>query len=199
VDRKQSMNAAIYARVSTEKQSVDMQLPDLRRYAERMGWPAPVEYLEKESSVKRRPVFERMIADARVGKFDVVLVWRIDRFARSIKQFVDTTVELAAHRVRLISVSENVDTGDESPFGEFTVKLLALLAELERKIIVSRVKAGVAEAKRKGIHCGRPKRVFRRDEAERMRKTGMSWRAIATALGVPQSTVRLALNGVQKV
>ena len=187
------MRCAIYARVSTEKQSVEMQLPDLRGYAERMGWPA-VEYLETESSVKKRPVFEQMLADARAGKVDVVLVWRIDRFARSMKDFVNIVLDLRTRKVRLISVTENVDSGDETPFGEFTIKLLALLAELERNIIVARVKAGVAEAQRKGKHCGRPMRIFRRDEAREMRRRKMSWNAISRALGVPSSTIRLELS-----
>lgn len=186
------MKAAIYARVSTDKQSTDMQLPDLRRYAERMGWTT-AEYLEKESSVKRRPVFDRMLADAKHGKVDVVLVWRIDRWARSMKDFVQTTLELDASAVGLVSVTENVDSRDKSPFGQFTLKLLGLLAELERNIIIQRVRSGIAEAKRKGKHCGRPRRVFRRDLVAEMRKAGNSWRAIARELGVPVSTVRHAV------
>lgn len=185
------MTAAIYARVSTEDQNCGLQLTDLRRYVQRMEWK-PVEYVEKESSVKRRPIFERMIADAKAGKVDVILVWRIDRFARSMKDFVTLTLQLDAAKVRLISITENVDTGDENPFAEFQRGLLALLAQLERKIIITRVRAGMAEAKRQGKHCGRPKRVFRRDLVAELRAKGMSWRAIALELGVPVATVRRA-------
>src|SRR6266487_4215646 len=119
------LTAAIYARVSTEDQNEAMQLRDLRSYAKRMGWAA-IEYVEKESSVKRRPIFERMLADAKARKVDVILVWRIDRFARSMKDFVNTTLQLDAWKVRLISTTESVDTGDANPFAEFQRGLLAL-------------------------------------------------------------------------
>lgn len=186
------MNCACYARVSTQEQSNALQLTDLRAYCERNGW-APTEYTEKASSVKRRPVFERMLADAKAGRVDVILVWRIDRFARSIKDFVDTTLLLDTWKVRLISTTESVDTGDANPFAEFQRGLLALLAQLERKIIIARVNAGIAEAKRQGKHCGRPKLIWRRDEAIRLKAEGMSWRAIARVLEVPMSSVRRAV------
>lgn len=189
------MNCACYARVSTQEQSNALQLTDLRAYCERNGWIA-TEYTEKASSVKRRPVFERMLADAKAGRVDVILVWRIDRFARSIKDFVDTTLLLDTWKVRLISTTESVDTGDANPFAEFQRGLLALLAQLERKIIIARVNAGIAEAKRQGKHCGRPRRIFSRDKAAEMRAEGMSWRAIAKALEIPFSTLR---GGVRKV
>ncbi len=200
VIRRQSViepgiTAAIYARVSTADQNNDMQLTDLRSYAARMGWAA-IEYQEKESSVKKRPVFQQMLYDARRGKIQVILVWRIDRFARSMKDFVLTTLDLHRWHVRLISTTENVDTGDNNPFAEFQRGLLALLAELERKIIVSRVNAGIAEAQRQGKHCGRPVRIWRRDEAVKMKKQGFSLRAIAKKLDLPLSTV---VNGLKRV
>ncbi len=133
------------------------------------------------------------------GKFDVVLVWKVDRFARSMKDLVAITLQLTMWKVRLVSATEPVDSGDRSPFGKFTLQLLGLLAELERNIIVQRVKAGVAEAQRQGKHCGRPRNIFEREKAAELRQAGLSWRAIAGKLGVPQSTIRLALAGVQKV
>lgn len=192
------ITAAIYVRVSTAEQSNDMQLHDLRAFAKRMGWPA-VEYAEKESSVKKRPVFERMLADARSGKVNVILVWRIDRFARSMKDYVLITLDLYQQKVRLISVTENVDTGDDNPFAEFQRGLLALLAQLERRIIVARVNAGIAEAKRKGKHCGRPKKIFRRDEVLKLKSEGLSLRAIAAKLAVPLTTIVRELASVPKV
>ena len=186
------MRVAIYARVSTQDQNTDMQLHDLRKYVARMGWEA-TEYQEKASSVKTRPVFERMLVDAREGKLGAILVWRIDRFARSMKDFVTITLLLDSWKVRLISITENVDTSDQNPFAEFMRGMLALLAQLERKIIVARVRAGVAEAQRAGKHCGRPKKIFRRDEAAALRKQGMSLRAIARELQVPLTTVVRAL------
>src|SRR5262245_6933013 len=107
------MTAAVYARVSTEEQRYDLQLTDLHGHCDRNGWTA-IEYVEKASSVKRRPAFERMLKDAQAHKFEVILVWRIDRWARSMKDFVDTTLLLHEWKVRLISITENVDTGDEN-------------------------------------------------------------------------------------
>jgi len=188
--RKQ--RCAIYARVSTEKQNTDRQLTDLREYAGRMGWTA-VEYIEKESSVKRRPVFERMMAEARMRKFDVIIVWAIDRFARSMKQFIDCVLELDRAGVGVRSITQNICSDQKDPMGQFVLGLFGLLAQLERAMIVERVRSGVAEAKRQGKHCGRPPKVFRRDRAAALRKEGVSWRKIASQLGVPQSTIRAAL------
>lgn len=184
----------MYARVSTEKQKTERQLDDLRGFVERMGWDS-IEYLETESSEKRRPVLERMMDDARLKKFDVVIVWKLDRIARSMKQLIEIVLELDKRGIRFLSMQGDIDSDQKDPMGRFLLHLFAALAELERGIIVERVKAGVAQAKRSGKHCGRPKRVFRRDEAAQMRQRGMSWRAISKALDVPQATLRLALSG----
>jgi DNA invertase Pin-like site-specific DNA recombinase len=204
--------AAIYARVSTQDQNNDLQLTDLRAYAARQGWRV-YEYQEKESSVKKRPVFLQMLDDAKAGKVNVILVWRIDRFARSMKDFVMTTLQLNDWRVRLISVTESVDTGDNNPFAEFQRGLLALLAQLERKIIVARVNAGVAQYKAdyaagrigkdkhsksgKDLAAGRPKKIFRRDEMIKLRRKGLSIRAIGSELGIAHTTVADALKGIK--
>lgn len=188
------MRVAIYARVSTKDQKTDMQLTELREYVKRAGWEAS-EYLETASSVKRRPVFDCMLADARSRKFELILVWKIDRFARSMKQFVDVCLALSAHGVGVQAVTQNISTNRTDPMSQFVVGLFALLAELERNIIVERTKAGVAEARRQGKHCGRPPKVYQRDRARELRDGGMSWRAIARELGIPQSTVRKHLQG----
>jgi len=100
------------------------------------------------------------------------------------------TLELYRWKVRLISVTENIDTNDDNPFSEFQRGLLALLAQLERRIIVARVTAGIAEAKRQGKHCGRPRRVFRRDEALRMRAEGRSIPQFRGSPAVRATTLR---------
>lgn len=188
------LNCALYVRVSTDRQDYALQLHDLKKYVERQGWIG-TEYPEKESSVKKRPVFARMLEDARAGKIDAILVWRIDRFARSMKDYVMTTLDLYEWKVRLISVTESVDTGDNNPFAEFQRGLLVLLAQLERKIIVARVNAGLAEARRKGKTFGRPKKIFRRDQALEMHKAGKSMRAISKLLDIPLSTLADELRG----
>jgi DNA invertase Pin-like site-specific DNA recombinase len=185
--------AAIYARVSTTDQKNDMQFTELRGYIERMGWDR-VEYAEKASSVKKRPVLEKMLADARLRKFDIVVVWKIDRFARSMKQFTDNVLLLDQYGIRFVAPTQGIDTDKQSPTGRFLMQILAAFAELERNMIVERVRAGVAEAQRQGKHCGRPKKIFRRDEALAMRTAGASFGAIAKALGIPKATVISALK-----
>jgi|SRR5215467_4891473 len=200
------MRVAIYARVSTQQQENDMQLTPLREFVQRMGWES-VEYLEKASSIKKRPVFDQLLTDARERKFDTILVWKIDRFARSMKQFIDTVLMLDQVGVSVRSLTQNICSEQKDPMGRFVIQLFALLSELELSILKERVRAGVAEAQRKGVHCGRPARVFARYEAEDLRKQGMSWRAIAKKLGVPVATIRDALGlggdrrarGVRKV
>ena len=185
---QKQLTAAIYARVSTLDQKHDMQLTELRQYVERMGWTA-VEYTEKMSSVKRRPVFDQLMTDAHLRKFDVVVVWKIDRFARSMKQFVDSVMTLDQAGVRFVAPTQGIDTDKQSPTSRFLMQILAAFAELERNMIVERVKAGVAEAQRQGKHCGRPARIFRRHDAVELREIGMSFRAIAKKLGLPLTTV----------
>ncbi len=192
------LRAAIYARVSTLDQKHDMQLTELRGYAKRMGWTA-TEYTEKMSSVKKRPVFEKLLDDARLRKFDVVLVWKLDRFARSMRQFIDSVFTLDAAGVRFIAVTQGIDTDAQNPTGKFLMHILAAFAELERNMIVERVRAGVKEAQRRGKHCGRPSRIFSRGQARDLQKKGLSLRAIAAKLSIPLSTVADALRGVRKV
>lgn len=189
------MIAAIYARVSTEDQHCEMQLSELRGYASRMGWET-AEYVEKASGKAgaKRPQLERLMNDARLRRFDIVMVWKLDRFGRSVPEFVARVQQLDAAGVRFIAVTQGIDTDSRSPTGKLLMHILAAIAEFERDLIRERTRAGVAEAKRRGKHCGRPRKIFRRDEAAAMRAAGVSWRKIAAALGVPQATVRAALK-----
>lgn len=191
------MIAAIYARVSTADQKCDLQLTELRGYAERSNWEA-VEYVDQGvSGTKRsRPALDRLMHDARMKKFAVVLVWKLDRFGRSLQHLVENVQTLDQAGVRFVAVTQSIDTDQRSPMGKFLLHLFAAFAEFERDLIVERVKAGVAEAKRQGKHCGRPARVFRRDRVAEMRSQGKSWRAIAWELKLPVTTVR---DGVRKV
>jgi putative DNA-invertase from lambdoid prophage Rac len=193
------MTAAIYARVSTEDQKCDLQLTELRGYVERSGWTA-AEYVETASGKagSKRAVLDRLLQDARLRKFDVVLVWKLDRFGRSLQHLIENIQTLDSAGVRFIVPSQNIDTDTKSPMGKFLMHIFGAFAEFERDLIVERVRAGVREAQRQGKHCGRPKRVFRRDEAAKLRAKGMSWRAIEKAIGIPQATIRLALQPVQK-
>src|SRR5689334_14814880 len=137
------MKAAIYARVSTADQRYEMQLTELREYVARQGWDA-VEYTEKASSVKQRPEFDRLMDDARLKRFDVVVVWKVDRFGRSLQSFLRHVLELDGYGVRFVAVTQSIDTGQRNPMAKFILGLFGLLAEFEREMIVERTKAGVA-------------------------------------------------------
>jgi DNA invertase Pin-like site-specific DNA recombinase len=191
---KSPVAAAIYVRVSTQDQSNEMQLHELREYATRMGWRT-VEYSDKTSGTKAsRPGLDRLMADARARKFDVVICYKLDRFARSLTQLITNIQALDSYGVRFICVTQGIDTDKSNPVSRLMLHIFGAFAEFERGIIVERVKSGIAEAKRRGKHCGRPKKVFRRDEAARLRKQGLSLRAIGAKLGVPFTTVAIALR-----
>lgn len=195
-----TLRIAIYARVSSQDQHCELQLSELRGYCQRCGWTDVAEYVEKVSGKagQKRPMLDQLLADARLKKVDIVLVWKIDRFGRSLQEFVERVRALDDMGVRFIAPNQGIDTDQQNPAAKLLMHILASMAEFERDLIQERVRAGVAEAKRQGKHCGRPKKVFRRDEAKKLRSEGMSWRAIARRLGVPQATIRLALSGVQK-
>ncbi len=129
------------------------------------------------------------MADARARRFDAVLVWKLDRWGRSIRDSINSIQELVGLGVRFIAVTQNLDTDESNPMARFMLHIMAAFAELERELIRERVVAGVRVARANGKHLGRPKRVFRRDEALRLRNEGWSWRKIAAELGVPVTTV----------
>lgn len=129
--------------------------------------------------------------DASQRRFDAVLVWKLDRFGRSVKNCVDGIGQLSAHGVRFIAVSQSIDTDESNPTSRLLLHILASVAEFERELIRERMLAGLANARQKGVRVGRPKRVFRRDEVVRLwENERMSWRAIAALMSVPASTVR---------
>ena len=129
------------------------------------------------------------MADARLRKFEAVLVWKLDRWGRSVAHCVRSIQELVSHGIRFLSPTESIDTGADSPMSKFLMHLFAAFAEMERGIIRERVQAGVRAARARGTRLGRSQRVFRRDDALRLRAEGKSWRVIARALDLPMSTV----------
>ena len=192
------MRCAIYARVSTTDQNCEMQLRELREYIQRRGWEPAAEYVDTGWSGTKasRPQLDRLMVDARAHRFDCILVWKLDRFGRSVVHLSHSLGDLRSWAVRFIAVTQSIDTDQANPTSNLLLNILAAIAEFEREMIVERVKAGVKEAKRKGKHCGRPKKVFPRGRALELRKQGKSWAAVASELGVPISTVRDALRPV---
>jgi putative DNA-invertase from lambdoid prophage Rac len=187
----QAMIIAIYARVSTSDQSCEMQLHELRQYVAKRGWEVFAEYVGTGFSGAQasRPRLDQLLRDARLRKFEAVLVWKLDRWGRSVAHCVRSIQELVSLGIHFLSPTESIDTGADSPMSKFLMHLFAAFAEMERGIIRERVCAGVRAAKAKGTRLGRPRRVFRRDEALRLRAQGMSWQKVAQALNLPMSTV----------
>lgn len=149
---------AIYARISTneKKQDLEVQLLPLREFCKNRGWEIAGEYCDMASGGSdSRGELKRLKEDAFCGKFDIVLVFRFDRFARSTKQLVDALEEFKAQKIDFVSYSEQIDT--TSPAGKALFSLISVFAEFENSIIRERVKAGLARAKAKGVKLGRPK------------------------------------------
>src|SRR5713101_2447004 len=160
------MRAAIYARVSTVDQEPENQLQELRRYVEARGWPA-VEHVDHgvSGAAERRPALDRLVADARRRRFDVLVCWRLDRLGRTLKHLVTLLEELQALGVAFVSLGEGIDC--TTPAGRLQLHVLAALAEFERSRIAERVRAGLARVRASGRRLGRPRATLAAEDVER--------------------------------
>ena len=136
-----------------------------------------------------------LMRDAKSRKIDAVLVWKLDRWGRSLVHCVHSIQELASAGVRFIAVTQGIDTDDNNPTARLLMNIFATFAEFEREMIRERVTCGLKSARQEGKTLGRPRKIFRVDEARRLREEGVSWRAIAKQLGVPEATLRLRCSG----
>jgi len=186
---EKQIRVALYARVSTADQTTENQLIELRRYAEARGWTS-TEYLEEgvSGAKERRPALDRLMGDARRRRFDVLLVWRLDRLGRSLKHLIVTLDELAALGIAFVSMNEGIDC--TTPAGKLQLHLLAAIAEFERSRIIERVRAGIARARTQGKRLGR--RPTRITDDQLARVAHLSSRKAAAALGVPRSVLQRA-------
>ena len=182
---------ALYARVSTNGhgQDPEMQLRDLREYAARRGWTVVEEYIDHGVSGTKasRPALNRLMADAQRRKIDTVLVWKLDRFGRSLRHLVNAIAELEALGVAFVSLRDNLDL--TTPSGRLMFQIIGAMAEFERSLIQERVKAGLRHAKAKGQKLGRPRVYVDESKIEALRATGASWRVVAEKLGLGVGTV----------
>ncbi|MFZ0738417.1 MAG: recombinase family protein [Candidatus Acidiferrales bacterium] len=192
-----TVRAAIYARVSTLNGSQDpsMQTRELEEYCQRRGWQIHDLYVDNGVSGKKdsRPQLNRMMQDAHERRFDVVVVWRFDRFARSVSHLLRALETFNALDVQFVSLSEQVDTS--TPMGKMIFTVLGAVAELERNLIVEKVRAGLRHARAKGKRLGRPKKSVDRAQIATLRAAGNSWRAISREMGVSVGTVFAAAQG----
>lgn len=189
------MRTAIYARVSTANNGQDpmVQVRELREYCERRSWAIAGEYVDLgfSGSKEKRPELDRLMFDAHRRRFDCVVVWKFDRFARSVSHLLRALETFKAQGIEFVSFSEQMDTS--TPAGKMVFTVLGAVAELERSLIVERVKAGLRNAKAKGKRLGRPKRVVDTRRIGVLRAQGRGWKRIADEMGVGVGTLyRLA-------
>ena len=184
------MNAVIYARVSTKgaSQNPEIQLRELHEYCIRRGWDVAVEYVDAAVSgaKEERPQLDRLLGECRKGRVDAVVVYRYDRFARSLRQLVNALEEFRALGIEFVSLHEGVDTS--TPNGRLVFGIFASIAEFERELIRERVRSGLAAARARGKRIGRPRKIVDGAKIARLRASGTSWRAIADRLGVSVGT-----------
>jgi DNA invertase Pin-like site-specific DNA recombinase len=185
--------AVLYMRVSTVDQHPETQLHDLHQMAAQRGLEIVQEYTDRISGVKaRRPGLDQMLADARRSRFDVVLVWASDRIARSVRHYLEVLDELNRLNIEFISFRENIDTG--GPLGRAIVVIIAAIAELERSLIVERVRAGMRRARLEGRHIGRNPLELDDEAIRRERCQGHSLRQIARGHRISTATVQRVLR-----
>jgi DNA invertase Pin-like site-specific DNA recombinase len=189
------LKAAIYARVSTSNNGQDpmVQVRELREYCERRGWTVADEYVDVgiSGTKEKRPELDRLMSDAHRRRFDAVVVWKFDRFARSVSHLLRALESFKAQGIEFVSFSEQMDTS--TPAGKMVFTVLGAVAELERSLIVERVKAGLRNARAKGKQLGRPKRVVDATRVAGLRAQGVGWRKISQEMGIGVGTLyRLA-------
>src|SRR5271156_5517666 len=195
------MRAAIYARVSTTNhgQNVSMQTRELREYCQRRGWEIEGEYVDAgvSGAKERRPQLDALLIACRKRRVDAVVVYRYDRFARSLRQLVNALEEFRSLGIEFISLHEGVDTS--TPNGRLIFGIFASIAEFERELIRDRVKSGIAAARSKGKRLGRPGVSVDIARIAALRASGLSWPKIAVELGISVGTVYKAGQRLSKI
>ena len=185
--------AAIYIRISKDQQNSALQRDELPSYCASRGWQVIETYEDHMTGGNdRRPQLDRLMADARRRKFDVVICWRFDRFARSTSHLLRALEEFQSMGIDFVSLREAIDTS--TPAGKMVFTIVGSVAELERSIIRERVIAGQRAARRRGVRFGRPSVEVDVDEVSKLRNSGLSWRAIAAQTGFAKDTLRRALE-----
>lgn len=183
------MKVAIYSRVSTHEQTTAGQLDELRSYCERRRWEIVAEYTDEgvSGSQETRPGLTHLLADAKRRKFDAVLVYRYDRFARSLRQLVNALCEFDSLGIHFVSLHEGVDTS--TPNGRLVFGIFASIAEFERELIRSRVRSGIAAARARGKRIGRPRVLATDSQITTLLGEGHSMMVIGEKLGISAATV----------
>ena len=189
-----ALRAGLYARVSTnDQQTLPMQLRALGEYAARRGWALTMQVKEVGCGAARRQMREKLIEAARRREIDVVLVWRLDRWGRSVNDLLATLTELEHLGVGFVSLTEALDL--TTPAGRAMAGLLAVFAEFEREVLRERVRAGLAHARQNGKRLGRPLTAGpQADQVRKLRRSGLSKSQIARQLNIGRTSVRRILD-----
>ena len=193
--------AAIYARVSTHNngQDPEMQTRELLEYCERRGWDLAGSYVDNgiSGSEESRPELNRLMTDARQRKLDVVLVWKLDRFGRSLKHLVNALAEFEALGIIFASLKDNLDLS--TPSGRLMFQIIGAMAEFERSLIRERVMAGLRNAKAKGQKLGRPTVAVDASRIAALRAQGHSWGTIHRETGIAKGTAQRAFYNLIQI
>jgi DNA invertase Pin-like site-specific DNA recombinase len=190
-----TMRVALYARVSTHSgQNPTVQLQELRDYCERRRWEIGAEFTDVgvSGAKERRPQLDELLAACRRRRFDAVVVYRYDRFARSLRQLVNALGDFEALGIQFVSLHEGVDTS--TPNGRLIFGIFASIAEFERELIRDRVRSGIAAARARGKRLGRPRRHVDASRVAVLRAEGLSWRDVGRELKVGVATARAAFQ-----
>ena len=199
------MRVALYARVSTADKGQDPRVRtlELQEYCQRRGWSITSEYVDVgfSGAKEKRPELDRLMADAHRRRFDAVLCWKFDRFARSVSHLLRALETFRSLGIDFISFSEQLDTS--TPTGRMVFTVLGAVAELERSLIVERVRAGMRNARAKGKRIGRPPRTYlnqdaRRSICEAYAMGGVSLRQLAVRFDTSMGTVQRCIRLYQK-
>jgi DNA invertase Pin-like site-specific DNA recombinase len=192
--------AALYARVSTldKGQNPETQLSAMRDFAALRGFDIVDDYVDRgwSGSKDRRPQLDRLMSDAKKGRFDAVLVWRFDRFGRSTSHLIHSLEEFRKLGVDFLSMSESIDT--TTAIGRFFYTVLSAFAEFERNVIVERVRAGMARARKEGKAIGRPRAIVDEQKVYERIQAGESIQRVAKTSGINRGTVRAIVARVKK-
>lgn len=187
--------AALYLRVSTNRQTVENQRPDLERLAATRGYDIVAVFEETESAVKKRPAYEAALKAAHRGEYDALLVWSLSRFGRSMVNNMNDVLSLDRCGVAIISHSESwLDMSKDSPVRGLLIGIFSWVAEVERTELIKRTRAGLERARAAGKQIGRRKRFIDLEHAQRLRAEGLGLRATAKRLGVGVATLQRALK-----
>ena len=198
MNKARTMRTVLYARVSTNGQDTDLQLREFREFCQRRNWSVIGEYVDQgiSGSKDRRPQLDRLMADAKRRRFDCVVVYRYDRFARSLRHLVNALEEFRALGVDFVSIHEGVDTS--TPNGRLIFGIFASIAEFERELIRDRVRSGMRSAKARGRKIGRPRTTVNAGQVARLRSQGASWSVVCAETGLSAGTAKRAFYSLSK-